>query len=175
MMKHTSWAWGVLHGVNGQLHPDQYHFLQKEAEAKHYRVIRFKFALFPNVKLRTSGGQVEAYKLDLRFLYNQDQEPSDKEIEANIIHMTRLACQPDAAKHQCFVCLEKTKSKCSECRNVYYCSRNCQEINWPIHRAACRVSKNFGLGLCNFMQCSQPVGDSPVDCSADCGSVRYCR
>ena len=34
---------------------------------------------------------------------------------------------------------EKTKSNCSMCQQVAYCSKNCQTLDWPIHKDFCRL------------------------------------
>lgn len=34
--------------------------------------------------------------------------------------------------------LSKT-SKCSQCKSVAYCSKECQKLDWPVHKAACKA------------------------------------
>lgn len=34
---------------------------------------------------------------------------------------------------------ERTKSNCSMCKQVAYCSKNCQTLDWPIHKDFCRL------------------------------------
>ena len=31
--------------------------------------------------------------------------------------------------------------KCSRCRLVYYCSKDCQAKNWPIHKSYCKYQE----------------------------------
>lgn len=39
----------------------------------------------------------------------------------------------------CNACLKKTKLlACSRCRQVYYCSKQCQVTNWSLHKLECR-------------------------------------
>lgn len=42
------------------------------------------------------------------------------------------------AKHRCGSCQkEGAKLKCSRCKRVYYCARECQKENWALHRELC--------------------------------------
>eukprot|EP00730_Choanoeca_flexa_P015885 TRINITY_DN7399_c0_g1_i3.p1 TRINITY_DN7399_c0_g1~~TRINITY_DN7399_c0_g1_i3.p1 ORF type:complete len:313 (+),score=41.57 TRINITY_DN7399_c0_g1_i3:234-1172(+) len=40
----------------------------------------------------------------------------------------------------CFACGNRPLSlkRCQGCRAVFYCNRNCQKDNWPVHKATCR-------------------------------------
>jgi hypothetical protein len=37
----------------------------------------------------------------------------------------------------CFVCDKKTTSCCVNCKQIHYCSRECQKNNWLIHKKEC--------------------------------------
>ena len=37
----------------------------------------------------------------------------------------------------CFVCKKKTSTLCAQCHLVYYCTRECQVKDWPIHKTIC--------------------------------------
>ncbi|XP_022333750.2 uncharacterized protein LOC111130800 isoform X1 [Crassostrea virginica] len=43
------------------------------------------------------------------------------------------------ASYNCRTCKEKknTMKRCTRCRLVYYCSRECQAKDWPIHKTSC--------------------------------------
>ncbi|XP_014772813.1 zinc finger MYND domain-containing protein 10 [Octopus bimaculoides] len=38
---------------------------------------------------------------------------------------------------KCAVCGEKATKRCSRCRNIWYCRRECQVSHWPKHKAVC--------------------------------------
>jgi len=50
-----------------------------------------------------------------------------------------------AEENCCFTCgQEKVASKCSSCRAVQYCDRQCQKLHWNIHKRECDVlAKQF--------------------------------
>jgi len=37
----------------------------------------------------------------------------------------------------CYVCGKMTTQKCSACKKVHYCSKDCQKINWRDHKPLC--------------------------------------
>ncbi len=41
----------------------------------------------------------------------------------------------------CTVCNQPSKSKCSRCNSVHYCSRECQLLHWPDHKAQCNKQR----------------------------------
>ncbi len=61
----------------------------------------------------------------------------------------------------CFVCSKPTTNKCSRCRSVNYCSRECQKLNWSHHKTICLPS--LEQKLCN--NCARPADFSCNDCS----------
>lgn len=38
----------------------------------------------------------------------------------------------------CIICPKPSTSTCSSCRELPYCSKQCQEIDWPIHNLVCK-------------------------------------
>ena len=38
---------------------------------------------------------------------------------------------------RCYVCGKKSKFRCSKCKQVKYCSRECQRAHWAVHRKEC--------------------------------------
>lgn len=41
-------------------------------------------------------------------------------------------------EQQCEVCRKPAKQFCSSCREVFYCSRDCQKQDWKTHKAKCK-------------------------------------
>ncbi len=39
---------------------------------------------------------------------------------------------------QCVVCDARTRTKCTGCNSVYYCSTSCQEQDWGAHQIVCK-------------------------------------
>ncbi|GAA5967304.1 hypothetical protein JCM3765_005596 [Sporobolomyces pararoseus] len=37
----------------------------------------------------------------------------------------------------CSLCEEKTVQVCSKCKEMYFCSRDCQKLVWPVHKFLC--------------------------------------
>ncbi|KAJ7323327.1 hypothetical protein DFH08DRAFT_817901 [Mycena albidolilacea] len=62
--------------------------------------------------------------------------------------VSRKACD----NMQCGLIDEKSKFKrCSHCKSVYYCSPDCQKIDWTHgHREACHASQRDDLGAHNY-------------------------
>jgi hypothetical protein len=42
----------------------------------------------------------------------------------------------------CATCGEKAAHQCAQCRNIAYCSRDCQAVNWAAHKALCKETSN---------------------------------
>lgn len=60
-----------------------------------------------------------------------------------------LATKNTCTRHGCMDEDEsKERMKCSRCAGVYYCSTECQRLDWPVHRAECEATKKM-LALAN--------------------------
>ena len=44
-------------------------------------------------------------------------------------------------KRICNKCGDSCKSKCSRCKKVYYCNRDCQKLDWKSHKLECNTSR----------------------------------
>jgi hypothetical protein len=40
---------------------------------------------------------------------------------------------------------EQLLSKCSRCKRVYYCTRSCQTVHWPLHKKTCKNAPRSSL------------------------------
>ena len=47
----------------------------------------------------------------------------------------------DAKGRACARCGGPAASACGRCKSAYYCSRNCQKLDWSRHKVACEVSR----------------------------------
>lgn len=55
---------------------------------------------------------------------------------------------------------EKPGKKCSKCKVVQYCDRNCQRLHWFVHKKACTR-----LSQCSSDQTEEETKEGPVDAS----------
>ena len=39
--------------------------------------------------------------------------------------------------------LSPANLRCTQCKGVYYCSRDCQKANWKSHKAACSLGQSL--------------------------------
>jgi len=49
-------------------------------------------------------------------------------------------------QHRCALCLEAARHRCGRCEAVSYCSKGCQQEDWPAHKPACRALKLGAAG-----------------------------
>ena len=51
-------------------------------------------------------------------------------------------------KHRCFVCNSPNAVKaCGSCKCAFYCSRECQQKDWPSHKKLCKLIKESNVTL----------------------------
>lgn len=46
-------------------------------------------------------------------------------------------CDPPPAAHHCDVCNGLATLRCTQCKSVWYCGRDCQRQAWPAHKHVC--------------------------------------
>lgn len=62
---------------------------------------------------------------------------SDKCLEAAIRNHVKCYFE-DKLKHQCGMCSQDDcHLKCSRCKSIRYCSKECQRKHWPVHKNKC--------------------------------------
>ena len=44
--------------------------------------------------------------------------------------------------NSCVICNEEAEKKCSRCKNVSYCSKKCQAIDWKLHKKICQLNEH---------------------------------
>lgn len=44
--------------------------------------------------------------------------------------------------NECEKCGVAAEKKCSACSKVFYCSKNCQKIDWNFHKVTCKYIRN---------------------------------
>ncbi|XP_037934957.1 zinc finger MYND domain-containing protein 10 homolog [Teleopsis dalmanni] len=83
-----------------------------------------------------------AYSTDLLVEYEQRIEETEKHGD-NITLDTRNDADISENKLSlfCAKCAGHATKKCGKCKNAYYCSRACQQADWPNHKGTC-VEKN---------------------------------
>ena len=62
---------------------------------------------------------------------------------------SRMGSPNDELTGKCFVCEKVSKSRCSGCSQVFYCSTDHQKRDWKVHRPKCspmRVCQNEKFG-----------------------------
>ena len=51
-------------------------------------------------------------------------------------------------KYSCAQCHTKNcELRCSQCKETYYCNRDCQIKNWKLHRKECKLTKKYNNKL----------------------------
>jgi len=58
-------------------------------------------------------------------------------------HRTMCNMKVPIEEHWCASCGKSAKNKCAKCKAVWYCSSNCQFIEWKSHKLMCKEPENL--------------------------------
>lgn len=84
-----------------------------------------------NIFLEQESEKICLYAKRLQAAYNIDLLSKYEEEEVDKVQITEN-------EHFCGNCAKISTKKCSNCEVVYYCSRECQVNDWPLHQTKCR-------------------------------------
>jgi hypothetical protein len=83
---------------------------------------------------------------------SENQQAEGKELLQTIRERFKMMDKDRRANIQCAQCQKKEDSfsderlnKCSRCKIVFYCSRECQQRHWPTHRTSCKKPDRSSL------------------------------
>jgi hypothetical protein len=91
----------------------------------------------------------------------------------------------DTKSTPCSICKNPATSRCSGCNLSYYCSKDCQKIDWKSHKPECKKNQEsykniYGIGEIihtnltkNCSNCSKKLSNEKITCNI-CESVAYC-
>lgn len=65
-------------------------------------------------------------------------------------------------------------SKCVNCKQVYYCSKECQKFDWKNHKKSCNILAEMTTVRCNKCNKSERDGVKKLSTCARCTQVYYC-
>ena len=73
---------------------------------------------------------------------------------------------------------------CGRCKNIRYCSRDCQSSHWKVHKPKCltpeerkrvrAMNRETTVKDCNFCKRTKKAGEKAFSSCARCRSARYC-
>ena len=57
--------------------------------------------------------------------------------------------------YKCQYCKKDGTLRCSKCKRVFYCSKECQLRDWPIHKSVCGkflkdYTDSIAVGVCRY-------------------------
>jgi MYND finger len=77
-------------------------------------------------------------KVNLQSVSTADFVSSNSVVGSGITHKSTQINSP------CTVCRQLTKFTCAECKDIYYCSRECRASHYSLHRKVCtRIFKPY--------------------------------
>lgn len=96
--------------------------------------------------LKKAGGYAEAVRLHTERFFGLSQnevvawaQRLNTVYNFDLLEKVEETTEPKSAKRNvCGQCGIDATQKCSNCEQVYYCTRECQVKNWPLHKTICR-------------------------------------
>ncbi|KAL7731381.1 hypothetical protein ACLKA6_001408 [Drosophila palustris] len=114
-----------------------------EREGGFYQIAQSQDGIFLNnnreeicalaTKLTNAYGTEVLCELEQHLADLELQKPEAKPEDSNV------ANGEDEKLHKCGSCQKAAKKKCANCKQVHYCSRECQLKDWPTHKDTCKA------------------------------------
>lgn len=54
-----------------------------------------------------------------------------------------LPAMADSLDALCMMCCKPGTMRCNACMETRYCSKDCQKLDWPLHKLVCKTAKDF--------------------------------
>lgn len=96
-------------------------------------------------RVKKMGGFKRIVQLQAEIFLNKDQdEVVEMAQQLNDAYGTDTWASVEASvkateNHQCAKCAQLAYKKCFQCKQVYYCGRDCQVADWPQHKEHCKA------------------------------------
>ncbi|KAK9812349.1 hypothetical protein WJX73_004412 [Symbiochloris irregularis] len=110
-------------------------------ETLRYRASVLEIMLFKEVLVSNASNLVPEYKQHCKREWGIEDGPWDVSfiMPADILPSAQMTNKPEGCALR--GCTRPASSKCSRCQGARYCSRECQQVDWPIHRVQCDPAK----------------------------------
>ena len=93
-----------------------------------------------------------------------ENDPKEKSVQWMRVATGRLERK---SNHLCKRCKKDAPNICTKCRDAWYCSRECQTLNWEEHKKYCKAHTDPKLGVSPvIIQCGSPPPVTTVEVHA---------